>query len=56
MIATASTTSAPLETAPVEHIVPRPPRFMLGRAPIDRVSMDYAAHYRRAECVPRHAG
>jgi N-acetylglucosaminyldiphosphoundecaprenol N-acetyl-beta-D-mannosaminyltransferase len=26
-----------------EHILPRPPRFLLGRSPIDRISMDYAA-------------
>jgi N-acetylglucosaminyldiphosphoundecaprenol N-acetyl-beta-D-mannosaminyltransferase len=43
MIATGATTPAEPETPPVEHILPRPPRFLLGRTPIDRISMDYAA-------------
>ncbi|HTV14995.1 MAG TPA: WecB/TagA/CpsF family glycosyltransferase [Acidobacteriaceae bacterium] len=29
--------------SPSAHIFPRPPRFLLGRAPVDRISMDYAA-------------
>jgi N-acetylglucosaminyldiphosphoundecaprenol N-acetyl-beta-D-mannosaminyltransferase len=43
MIETEMRTSAEPETATVEHILPRPPRFLLGRTPIDRISMDYAA-------------
>jgi N-acetylglucosaminyldiphosphoundecaprenol N-acetyl-beta-D-mannosaminyltransferase len=43
MMETATTAPAEPEIAPVEHILPRPPRFLLGRTPIDRISMDYAA-------------
>jgi N-acetylglucosaminyldiphosphoundecaprenol N-acetyl-beta-D-mannosaminyltransferase len=43
MIATETTSPDEPETTPGEHILPRPPRFLLGRAPIDRISMDYAA-------------
>ena len=31
------------EVPPSAHILPRPPRFLLGKAPVDRISMDYAA-------------
>lgn len=34
---------AETDAAAAEHILPRPPRFLLGRTPIDRISMDYAA-------------
>jgi N-acetylglucosaminyldiphosphoundecaprenol N-acetyl-beta-D-mannosaminyltransferase len=43
MIANDEKALAGPETHPAEHILPRPPRFLLGRTPIDRISMDYAA-------------
>jgi N-acetylglucosaminyldiphosphoundecaprenol N-acetyl-beta-D-mannosaminyltransferase len=34
---------AAAQIPPADHILPRPPRFLLGRTPVDRISMDYAA-------------
>jgi N-acetylglucosaminyldiphosphoundecaprenol N-acetyl-beta-D-mannosaminyltransferase len=30
---------------PISELLPKPPRFMLGQVPVDRVSMDYAAEW-----------
>jgi N-acetylglucosaminyldiphosphoundecaprenol N-acetyl-beta-D-mannosaminyltransferase len=43
MIEPATAEIAQPHTTPAKHVLPRPPRFMLGNAPIDRISMDYAA-------------
>jgi N-acetylglucosaminyldiphosphoundecaprenol N-acetyl-beta-D-mannosaminyltransferase len=43
MIETESTEAAEPRTSSGGPILPRPPRFVLGRTPIDRISMDYAA-------------
>jgi N-acetylglucosaminyldiphosphoundecaprenol N-acetyl-beta-D-mannosaminyltransferase len=40
---TEETTLAESAIDAAEHILPRPPRFLLGRSPVDRISMDYAA-------------
>jgi N-acetylglucosaminyldiphosphoundecaprenol N-acetyl-beta-D-mannosaminyltransferase len=43
MIEVETTTATQPEASTAGPILPRPPRFVLGRAAIDRVSMDYAA-------------
>jgi N-acetylglucosaminyldiphosphoundecaprenol N-acetyl-beta-D-mannosaminyltransferase len=40
---TEETTPTVPETPDARHILPRPPRFLLGRTPVDRISMEYAA-------------
>lgn len=43
MVVDSVESAVPPEASPSAHILPRPPRFVLGKAPVDRISMDYAA-------------